>query len=328
MNNIFLALGGISGSYVIYKSASIYIDRLSRRAAAPPAPPAPSGTIVERDVIYSQTPQGSLKLDIYKPEEKRDNSLPVLLHIHGGGWNLGSKDAISIFEWQKFAQLGYAVVTINYRLSDVAVWPAQIHDCKKALRWIRQNADKYNFNPDRIAVMGASAGAHLSALIGTSGHTMVLDGDIDETEKMYAGPVQALVDVSGPTDLSKNDQQRHRFAYRFNPKNSIASRLFGEKLSNVPELVREANPITYIKDNTPPFLIIHGENDHVVAPGQAQILHDALQSSGNKSELIMVKDAGHTSTKKLGSKEIFNKILLFLDQHLKTDEYKISYISD
>ena len=103
--------------------------------------------------------------------------MPVLLHIFGGGWMMGNRNQIRALNGHNYAQHGYAVATIDYRLSDAATFPAQIHDCKAAVRWIRKHAEQYNFDPKKIAVFGASAGGHLSAMLGTTGNVEELEGN-------------------------------------------------------------------------------------------------------------------------------------------------------
>ncbi len=315
MDSIFILIAVAVVLYILFRGAKKWVDDYSRRVAEPPAPDAPDGTKVIRDIDYVQTPQGPRSLDIYLPES--DSPLPVLLHIHGGGWEIGNKNAVRIYNWQNFAQHGYAVVTIDYRLSGVAIHPAQIHDCKAAVRWIRKNAEQYNFDATRIGVMGSSAGGHLSALIGTSAGIDALEGKLEPGDDQHIGPVQAVVDFAGPSDFSQMEAQRLRFGYKLDARNSIATRFLGGKFSDVPDQVQSVNPINYIKPGMPPFLIVHGEKDHVVPLGQAQILHEALLSSGNESELVIVKDAGHTSVPMFCTDEITEKVKHFLDQHLK-----------
>ncbi|HKB42657.1 MAG TPA: alpha/beta hydrolase, partial [Gemmataceae bacterium] len=158
-------------------------------AAQPPRSSIPAGTKVERNLEYVKGGHERNKLDLYIPE-KADAPLPVVVWIHGGGWRAGSKDRCPI-TW--LAGKGYLVASINYRLLQHGEFPAQIEDCKAAIRWLRANAKKYNLDPDRIGVMGASAGGHLVALLGTSGHVKDLEGKGGNAEQ--SSRVQAVVDL-------------------------------------------------------------------------------------------------------------------------------------
>ena len=303
--------------FALYKGSGPLIDWASRRFAEPPAPPTPEGVTAFRDVEYTHTPQGPLLLDVFVPEPPSTTPLPVLIHIFGGGWKMGNKHQVKQMQGLYYAQQGYAVVSINYRKSDVATFPAQIHDCKAAVRWVRKNAEQYNFDPNRIGVYGTSGGGHSSALIGTSGDVEALEGELEPGEDQYIGPVQAVVDFYGPTDFPKHDSQRLPFAYKYETESSVVTGLLGGLISNNMELARQASPITYVKPGMPPLLIIHGTRDRVVAPGQSQIFHDALQKSGNESELLMLEGKRHTSISAFTNDEITARVKGFFDQHLQ-----------
>ncbi len=317
MTEIYTVISILALAAILYWAARQLIDWLSRRVAEPPPPPAPAGTRVIRDVEFASTPHGPLLLDIYMPETFSDTPLPVLMYIFGGGWFIGNRHQVRIFHWQNFAQHGYAVVGISYRLSHLDTFPAQIHDCKKALRWIRRNAENYNFDPQRIGVFGSSAGGHLSALMGTSGDVLELEGPLEAGGEDYLGPVQAVADFMGPTDMGQAQAQRRKPGMSWVARGSIATSLFGDRITNMPELVKAANPLTYIKPGMPPFFIVHGEKDRVVPLGQSILLHEALQGSGNESELIILKGKAHTHVKAYSTDEMFSKLRAFFDRHLK-----------
>src|SRR5205085_12369694 len=135
-------------------------------------------------------------LDLYVPE-KVQKPLPLLIWIHGGAWMSGSKDSPS--PALQFTAKGYAVAQVGYRLSQDAKFPAQIHDCKAAVRWLRANAQKYNLDPNKFAAWGASAGGHLVALLGTTGAAAELEGHVSDLKE--SSRVQAVVDWCGPTDF-------------------------------------------------------------------------------------------------------------------------------
>ena len=305
--------------FALYKGGGMLLSHVGKRMAEPGPPPAPEGVRVIRDVEYTRTPDGPLLLDIYSPESPADEPLPVLLYILGGGWSVGNKNQISGLKFHRFAQHGYAVVSIDYRLSHVARFPAQIQDCKAAARWIRKNAEKYNFDPTRIAAFGGSAGGHLSALMGTTGDVEDLEGtDLGESEKEHAGPVQAVVDLFGPSDLNRIDEQRLWLGTRHAAPSSPVTKLLGDTIENAPEQAKRASPVTYVKPGMPPFLIIHGARDHIVPVWQSRILHEALQACGNESELIVLERAGHVTIGAFSNDDMFAKILSFFDRHLKS----------
>ncbi len=187
----------------------------SSAQAQRPQPRLPEGTKVHRDIDYVKNGHERQKLDLYIPE-KPDTPLPVIVWIHGGGWMNGSKDGGG--PALPFVGKGYAVASINYRLSQHAPFPAQIEDCKAAIRWLRANAGTYNLDPHHIGVWGASAGGHLVALLGTSGDVKDLEGS--EGSPDQSSRVQAVVDFFGPTDMTK-------MGGRHNAPNSPEARLLG-----------------------------------------------------------------------------------------------------
>jgi acetyl esterase/lipase len=220
------------------------------------------------------------KLDLYLPE-KVTRPLPVIVWVHGGGWYEGDKD------WRRAVPLvpkGYAVANINYRLSQDAIFPAQIEDCKAAIRWLRSNAAKYTLDPDHIGAWGPSAGGHLVALLGTTGNVKELEGtggNLDQSSR-----VQCVVDWFGPTDLATMGGQYDE------PESSVA-RLTGGPVQKNKEKAARASPVTYVTKDAAPFLIMHGDKDDVVPLGQSVKLADALRRAGVEVKFQVYKGAGH-----------------------------------
>src|SRR5208282_1821342 len=211
----------------------------------------PEGTKVLRDLDYVKDGHERHKLDLYLPE-KAEGALPVVVWIHGGGWSAGSKAGCPAVP---MVAQGSAVSSINYRLSQHATLPAQIEDCKAAIRWLRANAKTYHLDPDRIGVWGASAGGHLVALLGTTGGVKELegnDGNLDQSSR-----VQAVVDWFGPTDFRNIGKQ-------LESPNSPVSKLLGGPVSENKEKAEKASPVTYVGKDDPPFLIMHGDKDPLV----------------------------------------------------------------
>jgi len=270
--------------------------------------PTPEGYSAERDVVYSRIDGIENKLDIYWMEDASE-PLPLIIWIHGGAWRSGDKRSAR-FARELLGQ-GYAVASINYRLSGVAKFPAQIIDCKAAVRWLRANAEKYNIDPTRFAAWGGSAGAHLAALLGTA-------EDMPEWEKGaflgYSSRVQAVVDWYGPSDFSRMNDTPGKMDHL--APDSPESQLIGAAVKDHPELVAYANPITYVNENNPPFQIFHGKDDLLVLPNQAVLLNEAFQKVGLTPDFALFDDTGH------GGQEWNNYIpqaKAFLDKHLKSE---------
>lgn len=240
----------------------------------------PEGCKVERDIVYASVGGKDLTLDVCAPE-KTTGKLPVIVWVHGGAWQAGSKDRAPA---ASLATRGYAVVSINYRLSNEATFPAQIFDCKAAIRWVRANAAKYNFDADHIGAAGASAGGHLVALLGTSGGVKELEGN--EGHARFSSRVQAVVDFFGPTDFLKMGGSH-------DGPDSPESKLIGGPIQGNKEKVERANPITYIGPGAPPFLIVHGDEDETVPISQSLLLTEALKKAGVDVTFEVAKGKSH-----------------------------------
>jgi acetyl esterase/lipase len=245
----------------------------------------PQNIRLDRDIVFATIDGHDLKLDIAYPKDNKGN-LPAIVYIHGGGFSGGEKPTNqTVF----FAKNGFVGIAVDYRLSGEAKFPAAIHDCKTAVRWTRANAEKYGIDPDRIGVIGESAGGYLAAMMGTSGGDSYLEGD-----KIYSGnssTVQAVVDLFGPTDFARMNDIPTEMDH--NAANSPESQFLGKLIQEDPELVKKANPITYVDATDPPTLMIHGENDNLVIIQQSELLYNALSKAGVKTRLVRVKNAGH-----------------------------------
>jgi len=245
---------------------------------------------VARDLIYRTVGGRNLTLDLYVPQTaKAGDKFPLVVWIHGGAWRSGDKNQCPAVP---LVDRGFVVASISYRLTDEAIFPAQIHDCKAAIRWLRASVGRFPIDANRIGVWGASAGGHLAALLGTSGEVKELEGGPDNLS--YSSRVQAVCDYFGPTDfLRMNDQPG---SMDHNAVDSPESALVGGPIQKNPEKVARANPITYVSPDDPPFLILHGDQDRTVLPNQSQLLHDALKKAGVKVRLGIVKGQGHGFT--------------------------------
>lgn len=249
---------------------------------------AQTGTTTHRDLEYAR-PQGlPQKLDLYVPDGA--GPFPLVVWIHGGGWQNGDKGLSPTGVQLRQAGRGYAVASVNYRLSGVATHPAQIHDCKAAIRWLRANAATYRIDPDRVGVWGSSAGGHLVALLGTSGDVPALEGPDNPG---VSSRVSAVVDWYGPTDFLGMQAQGLPCSGDHWSASSPEGRMLGCASAACPDTAREASPITWVSGDDPPFHIVHGTNDCTVAPLQSQTLHEALQEAGVDSTLTMIAGGGH-----------------------------------
>jgi acetyl esterase/lipase len=248
----------------------------------------PGNTRTFLDVPYATSGHERQKLDLYIPGNAKNP--PMVLCVHGGGWKQGTKS--NPRGLRELLEAGFAVASINYRYSQQAVFPAQLEDCKSAVRWLRANAAKYGVNSEHIGAWGGSAGGHLVALLGTTGS--VQEFDVGENLE-FSSRVQAVCDWYGPTDFLQMDAQVPRGvkAMKHNPASSPESLLIGGPIQEHPDRVRRANPITYITKGVPPFLIFHGEQDTSVAMGQSQILADALKQAGTDVTFETIPDDGH-----------------------------------
>ena len=277
----------------------------------PRAPQMPNGVKVERDLAYAGDDDRRHKLDLYLPE-KADKPLPLIIWIYGGGWAMGSKEGGS--PAIQFAADGYAVACINHRLSNQAKFPAQIQDCKAAVRWLRANAAKYNLDPNRFATWGGSSGGHLATLTGTSGGSKefeIIGGNAEISDC-----VQAVVDWFGPTDLLKMDEQAgEHSALKHNDAQSPEGKLIGGPIQDNKEKAERANPIKYIAMDCPPFLIMHGDADHTVPIGQSELLLEALKKLGIDATLTKVR-GGHGGPA-FEAPDNIKAIKAFLNKHLK-----------
>ena len=236
------------------------------------------------DILYKQIDGMELYLDLYMPEN--ETNPPLIMWIHGGAWMFGDRKSPGLL-WQ--AERGYAIASIEYRLTGQGVFPAHIIDCKDALVYLRQNAAKYGYDASRIAVAGDSAGGHLAALMGTS------NGHADWEPEGADCSVSAVIDFYGPTALGRDWPGLSETDKSLSDPNAVRSQMLGAVLFSKQGMARAAaaNPITYIDGSEPPFLIIHGDADDIVPYKQSVYLRDALEAVGVPAVLHRVHGGGH-----------------------------------
>ena len=270
------------------------------------------------DQPYAGNANPKQMVDLYLPKKRTsDKPLPVVALIHGGGWVNGDRIGYAAQAIQ-FAQTGaYAAVGVGYRLSKEASWPAQVFDCKAAIRWIRANAKKCNLDADKIAVWGSSAGGHLSSLLGTSGDVKELEGDLGPN-RGFSSRVQCVVNLCGPQDFT----QALMFDQEGKPvwKDDAVSGLLGGSAQEKHANAVAASPVTYVSKDDPPFITFHGTKDQRVAPRHAEAIHGALQKAGVPSLLVPITDGGHGS---VGHPEVKVRGKQFTDKTLRGIESTI-----
>lgn len=273
---------------------------------------APQGMDSHLDIEYAKPDNTPLRLDLYLPKEIK-GSVPVIVAIHGGGWTGGDKRGAAVIG---LVRHGYAIASINYRFSQQAIFPAQIEDCKAAVRWVRAHAAEYHIDPDKIGAWGDSAGGHLVALLATTADVKKLEGD--EGNPDVSSRVQAVCDWYGPTDLVTIASQEGPDAVLHpDTPDSPVSKLLGGPAPENKEKAEAASPITYVSKEAAPILIMHGDKDPLVPLAQSEEFRDALKKAGAEVELYVVKGAGHGFP---NDPKLVKKVVGFFDEHLKPAE--------
>jgi acetyl esterase/lipase len=281
-------------------------------AQSPQPPPLPAGVKAMRDLAYVEKGHERQKLDLYLPE-KADGPLPLIIWVHGGGWQNGTKDGCPPLRGG-YLDRGYAVASIGYRLSQHAVFPAQIEDCKSAIRWLRAHAKEYGLDPNRFGVWGSSAGGHLVALIGTSGDVKAFDvgANLDQSSR-----VQAVCDYYGPTDFTQMDAHAvPGAALKHDDANSPEAKLIGGPVQANKEKAAQASPLTYVSKDDPAFLIVHGDKDPAVPIHQSELLFAALKKDGVSVHFHTIHGAGHGGPG-FNAAPVPEMVTTFFDQKLK-----------
>jgi acetyl esterase/lipase len=271
--------------------------------------------VIEDGITYSRSGDVDLKLDLARPGEG-EGPFPAIVFIHGGGWTGGNR-GVYRGQIEQAARRGYVAVTVTYRLMQFdqekretataePIFPTQIHDCKAAVRWLRANAEKYKVDPNRIGATGASAGGHLSLLVGLTDADDGLEGEGGNAEQ--SSRVQCVVNVFGPTEMVSSYE-----------KSSVAW-LFRLFLGGTPEEAAErykaASPITYVSKDDPPVLTIHGDQDALVPIDNAKLLDEKMKAAGAQHTLLLLTGQGH-GFQGQAAKTADDTTWNFFDKHLK-----------
>jgi acetyl esterase/lipase len=258
----------------------------------------------EYDIVYAEPGGTGLKLDVVRPAEG-DGPFPAVFVIHGGGWRAGKKDD-SRGALMEFARRGYVAVSPQYRFAPKETFPAQIHDVKAAVRWLKAHAKEYKVDTDHVGAMGFSAGGHLAMMLGLTGPSDGLEGDA--AEGAPDTKVRAVVNYFGPTDLAAAD-----FPEATRP---IIRDLLGGTPGEKPQVATQASPLTYVSSGDAPVLTFQGTKDPLVPPNQATRLSDAMTAAGVPGRVDLLIGAGHG----WGGDDLkwtMAETFAFFDRHLK-----------
>jgi len=260
----------------------------SALAGYPPTPGTGTFTTIE-GLEYARIGNDSLELDLRIPDGV--GPWPVILYLHSGAWITGDRTGGPAI---RQASRGYAVASIDYPLAPVYVWPAQLEACKAAVRWLRANAARFNLDPTRIGVFGTSAGGHLAAMLGTTADRPEFEG-LSLGNAQYSSAVKAVVDLYGPTDLLKIDEQKLPCYGNLSANSPLMppSLLMGCPIQQCKDKTATSNPINYATPGDPPFLIMQGQLDCLTPWMQSQMLYDALRAQSVQAKLYLLPTAKH-----------------------------------
>jgi len=260
-----------------------------------------------RDLTYATTTQNQdLKLDLYLPFFQ--TNCPLVIYLHGGGWSTGSyKEAGS--RW--LIAHGFAVASVQYRLTPEHPFPAQIHDLKAAIRWLRANAITLGYNAGKIGLLGVSSGGHLALLAGTNNHTPDLEGSLGDHLDQDSS-IQAIINYFGATDLILRAKTQPRACNR---PGSVVHKLLGSTPDENPQLAKLANPPFHLNQNSAPLYLLHGERDPQVKVDQAHRMIDAYQEAKLPIQHDIIKNAGHGGPE-FSTNPIHQNVVNFLTEHL------------
>ena len=257
-----------------------------------------------KNIVYAEIPARKLLLDIYLPGGKKDPYL--LVWIHGGAWRSGTKENPPL----GLLQAGYALASIDFRLSTEAIFPGPVHDIKAAIRFLRGNAKKYGYRADKIIIWGSSSGGHLASLVGTTNNDKFLEGSEGNYLK-ESSAVQGILDFYGPTNFTTILSQST--PHGLNVRTPALELLLGKPVEQVSELAKKASPVYQVDANDPPILIVHGDQDNQVPINQSLELMAAYKKAFLYHQLEIIPGAGH------GDAVYYQKeFLIVVDKFLKT----------
>ncbi len=266
----------------------------------------------EVDIPYTASSCPQQTLDLVRPAHPEGRRLPLVVFLHGGGWQKGDKAAARRYLGNLVRSGNYVGAAVNYRLTDQARWPAQLHDCKAAVRWLRAHADRYGIDGERVAVWGESAGAHLALMLGATGDQPALAGLLGQYHNQST-KISALVNFAGIVDLATLNRQAS--AIDHDGPRSPEALLIGGTLSTFNHSAEDASPIRYLNAATPPVLSIHSRADEIIPYAQSEQLHRTLTALGVRNLLIPVTGARHGQF----PEEALSRVRDFLDRELANE---------
>lgn len=311
MGALTLALGACGGGSADATNATAGTTTTATSSTA--SSTTAGGTYTNMAYASTSTAQ---KLDVYVPAGA--GPFPAVVLIHGGAFMMGDKGG-EASNARALTDKGYVAVSINYRLSSEAQFPAQVHDVKAAVRFLRANAATYRINPDKIGSWGASAGGNLSAMLGTTGGVAELEG-AELGNAGYSSRVTASVDWFGPINFSTMDAEAQAlgFSISTNAATSPESKYLGAAVPTVPEKVAKANPSSYITADDAAFFIQAGSADKNIPYTQSANFHSALVTvkGADKASYELINGAGH-GTSEFSTATNLDKVIAFFDRHLK-----------
>lgn len=254
----------------------------------------PSQADEPAELIYATVQESKLKLDLYQPTLRTAEASPTVIWIHGGAWRSGTKRDVPVKEWLTH---GIAIASVEYRLSPVAKFPAQIHDIKAAIRYLRDNAGPLKLDPNKFAIAGSSAGGHLAALVGVSNQVKELEGAVGDNLQQSSN-VQAIVSFYGAANLQSilSQSTEHGLSVRV----PALQLLLGGQPTEVPVLTRLASPIVHVDSTDPPLWLIHGDADPQMPLQQSKELQFAYEQAKLPVSLDVIAGGKH------GGKEFFS----------------------
>ncbi len=251
-------------------------------------------------------------LDLFLPKDEGTKWRPAVIVIHGGAWRSGDKRQLRMLA-ETFARRGYVAASINYRLAPKWSYPAQLDDCQRAVRWLRKKAKEFRIDPNHFGAAGASAGGHLSLLLGTRETRDESDPEL----KGISSKVQCVLSIFGPTDFTN---ERYIQASRNPVLGKALIEFVGKPYDEAPDLWKEISPLHHLSPDDAPTFIIHGDQDPLVPLAQSEKFAEVCKKLGIPVRLVVIKGMGHgptTPEQRLQFLSALNDALTFFDRHLK-----------
>ena len=278
---------------------------------------APMNAAEHTELTYASVDGTELRLDLFRPTQAKVQSFPTVIWVHGGAWRAGSKSDVPVLAWLNH---GFAIASVDYRLSPAAKFPAQVHDIKAAIRYLRASADQLNLDPNRFVIAGASAGGHLAALVGVSSGVSELEGTVGEYLEQPSD-VQAIVAFYGASNLQTILSQST--AHGLSVREPALQLLLGGQPDEVPDLARLASPVAHVDSRDPPLWLIHGDADPQMPFEQSQELNSAFQKEKLSVNLDIVPGGKHGGSEFFSTQRL-SKIAAELLVALSTSDEEVA----